>query len=37
LLLLLGGAGALVADDKSALLQQMDARAGHYGDVSRKI
>src|ERR1700692_244130 len=28
----LGGDG-----DKEALLQQMDARAGHYGDVSRKI
>jgi aminobenzoyl-glutamate utilization protein B len=30
-------ASALVADDKSALLQKMDARAGHYGEVSRKI
>ena len=28
----LGGDG-----DKEALLKQMDARAGHYGDVSRKI
>ena len=25
------------ADDKSALLQKMDTRATHYGDVSRKI
>ncbi len=30
-------ASPLVADDKSALLQKMDARAAHYGDVSRKI
>src|SRR3984893_11014492 len=30
-------AGALVADDKSALLQKMDAHAVHYGEVSRKI
>ena len=28
----LGGDG-----DKEALLKQMDVRAGHYGDVSRKI
>jgi len=27
----------LAADDKSALLEKMDARAAHYGDVSRSI
>ena len=27
----------LLADDKAALLQKMDAQATHYGDVSRKI
>jgi aminobenzoyl-glutamate utilization protein B len=36
-LLSLMAASALVADDKSALLQKMDARAEHYGEVSRKI
>jgi aminobenzoyl-glutamate utilization protein B len=36
-LLFLIAASALVADDKSALLQKMDARAAHYGDVSRTI
>ena len=30
-------AGSLVADDKSALLQKMDSRAAHYGEVSRQI
>jgi len=25
------------ADQKSALLQKLDARAAHYGDLSRKI
>ncbi|HLK64601.1 MAG TPA: amidohydrolase [Bryobacteraceae bacterium] len=30
-------AGAMRADDKSALLQKMETRAAHYGDVSRKI
>jgi len=30
-------AGALSADDKSALLEKMDKQAAHYGDVSRKI
>jgi aminobenzoyl-glutamate utilization protein B len=28
---------ALAADEKSRLLEKMDARAAHYGDVSRKI
>ena len=37
LLLFLIVASPLVADDKSALLQTMDARAAHYGEVSRKI
>ena len=37
ILLLLFAAMAVSADDKSALLQTMDARAAHYGDVSRKI
>jgi aminobenzoyl-glutamate utilization protein B len=37
LLLFLIVASPLVADDKSALLQNMDARAAHYGEVSRKI
>src|SRR3954447_19827367 len=27
----------LLADDKSAILQKMDQRATHYGDISRKI
>ncbi|MGA2267031.1 MAG: amidohydrolase [Bryobacteraceae bacterium] len=36
-LLFLIAASPLMADDKSALLQKMDARATHYGDVSRKI
>ena len=36
-LLLLIAACPLVADDKSALLEKMDARATHYGDVSRTI
>ena len=37
LFLFLIAAGSLTADEKSALLQKMDARAAHYGDVSRKI
>ena len=37
LLLLLLAAAPLLADDKNAILQQMDARAAHFGDVSRKI
>src|ERR1035438_1606684 len=37
ILLLLLATLPLLADDKSALLQTMDARAAHYGDVSRKI
>ena len=36
-LLFLVAAGSLVADDKSALLQKMDSRAAHYGEVSRQI
>ena len=28
---------AALADDKQAILEQMDARAQHYGEVSRKI
>jgi aminobenzoyl-glutamate utilization protein B len=36
-LLLLLAAACLPADDKSTLLQTMDAHAAHYGDVSRKI
>src|SRR5450631_1378292 len=36
-ILLLLVAIPLMADDKSALLQTMDARAAHYNDVSRKI
>jgi aminobenzoyl-glutamate utilization protein B len=36
-LLFLIAASPLVADDKSALLQKMDARAAHYGTVSRTI
>ena len=36
-LLLSLAAAALAADDKSALLQKMDSRAAHYGDVSRKV
>ena len=36
-LLFLIAASPLVADDKSALLEKMDARAAHYGDVSRTI
>jgi aminobenzoyl-glutamate utilization protein B len=36
-LLFLIAACPLVADDKSALLEKMDARAAHYGDVSRTI
>src|ERR1035441_1832556 len=36
-LLLLIAATSLLADDKSALLQSMDTRAAHYGDISRKI
>lgn len=35
--LLLVGAGVLAADEKSALIEKMDGRAAHYGDVSRKI
>src|SRR5688500_5513034 len=30
-------AGLALADDKATLLQQMDGRAAHYGNVSRKI
>ena len=30
-------AGLAFADDKATLLQQMDSRATHYGEVSRKI
>ena len=37
LCLLLLAATPLLADDKSALLQTMDARAAHYGEVSRRI
>lgn len=37
LLLLLLATAPLSADDKTALLQKMDTRAAHYGDVSRKI
>ena len=37
LLLLLLVTTPLLADDKAALLQKMDTRAAHYGDVSRKI
>src|ERR1035438_9847861 len=37
ILLLLFAATPLLADDKSALLQTMDTRAAHYGDVSRRI
>jgi aminobenzoyl-glutamate utilization protein B len=37
LLLLLAASAPLLADDKSTLLQAMDARAAHYGDVSRKV
>ena len=37
ILLFVIAASALVADNKSALLQKMDARAQHYGEVSRKI
>jgi aminobenzoyl-glutamate utilization protein B len=37
LCLLLLAATPLLADDKSALLQTMAARAAHYGDVSRRI
>src|SRR5258706_5475550 len=36
-LLSLIAASALAADDKSALLQKMDAHAVHYGEISRKI
>ena len=36
-LLLVFAAHVARADDKSALLQKMDTRATHYGDVSRKI
>ncbi len=36
-LLFLIAACPLAADDKSALLEKMDARAAHYGDVSRTI
>ena len=37
LLLLLLATTPLLADDTRALLQTMDARAAHYGDVSREI
>jgi aminobenzoyl-glutamate utilization protein B len=36
-LLCLVAATALLADDKSLLLQKMDTQAAHYGDVSRRI
>lgn len=36
-LLFLIAASPLVADEKSALLEKMDARAAHYGGVSRTI
>jgi aminobenzoyl-glutamate utilization protein B len=34
---LLVAAAAFAADDKTTLMQKMDAQAGHYGDISRKI
>jgi len=37
ILLFVIAASALVADNKSALLKKMYARAQHYGEVSRKI
>ena len=37
LLLFLVALCPLAADDKSALLEKMNARAAHYGDVSRTI
>jgi aminobenzoyl-glutamate utilization protein B len=37
LCLLLLAATPLLADDKSSLLQTMDTRAAHYGEVSRRI
>src|SRR5260370_7654477 len=37
LLLTIVCASAALADDKQTILKQMDARAAHYGDVSRKI
>ena len=30
-------AGAALASDKDDILKQMDARAAHYGDVSKQI
>ena len=36
-LLLSLAVAALAADDKSVVLQKMDGRAAHYGDVSRKV
>jgi hypothetical protein len=35
--LLLSAATCLAADDEPALMKSMDARAAHYGNVSRKI
>src|SRR5437879_7358999 len=37
MLFLLLATAALAADDKSALIEKMNAHAEHYGDVSRKI
>ena len=37
ILLLLVPAALLPADDRADLLQQMDAKAAHFGEVSRKI
>ena len=37
IVLLAGGASAQMAPDRAAMLERMDARAGHFGDVSRKI
>jgi aminobenzoyl-glutamate utilization protein B len=37
LLLLLLATTPLIAGDARAILQAMDTRAAHYGDVSRKI
>jgi len=36
-LLLLFAVATALADEKTALLEKMDARAAHYGDVSRKV
>jgi aminobenzoyl-glutamate utilization protein B len=37
LLILMLAVGKLAADDKAALIDKMDTRAMHYGEVSRKI